>query len=270
MDVVYIVGTGSKWNNMELRYSLRSICTYAKNLGVVYVCTEHQIPWLIDKANSLKQVVYKQPYSDPAKNVLSAIRYFFNNYQPDEFLLANDDFFYVNPVDLNNYPMYSKGQLPSTYKHGVYGDARYSHLLCETYKLLSSRGLPTTNFAHHCLTHWDRWCFDWAQREGIWDEALQGPYGVSNVSVMCNIILFASAISNGISPNLDSEAYLEWILKFVKPRTDIKLSGSNAKSFLEGPDISSAECFSIYDTAIRAGVADYLAKKFPQPCRYEL
>ena len=37
IDVLYIVGTGSHWNNYELRYSLRTLEKYGKNIGRVFV-----------------------------------------------------------------------------------------------------------------------------------------------------------------------------------------------------------------------------------------
>ena len=37
IDILYIVGTGSHWNNYELRYSLRTLEKYGKNIGRVFV-----------------------------------------------------------------------------------------------------------------------------------------------------------------------------------------------------------------------------------------
>ena len=37
MDIVYIIGKGSKWNNQELKYSLRSIAKYGINIGKVFI-----------------------------------------------------------------------------------------------------------------------------------------------------------------------------------------------------------------------------------------
>ena len=37
MDILYVVGTGSKWDNNELRYSLRSIDKYGINIDRVFI-----------------------------------------------------------------------------------------------------------------------------------------------------------------------------------------------------------------------------------------
>ena len=38
IDVVYILGDGSKWGNNEIKYSLRSLEKYGKNIRDVYIC----------------------------------------------------------------------------------------------------------------------------------------------------------------------------------------------------------------------------------------
>ena len=37
MDILYCIGEGSKWNNNELRYSLRSLEKFGKNVGNIYM-----------------------------------------------------------------------------------------------------------------------------------------------------------------------------------------------------------------------------------------
>ena len=37
MDILYVIGKGSEWNNNELRFSLRSIAKYGKNIDRVFI-----------------------------------------------------------------------------------------------------------------------------------------------------------------------------------------------------------------------------------------
>ena len=40
IDFLYVLGSGSEYNNLELRLSLRSIDKYAHNLGRVFIVGE--------------------------------------------------------------------------------------------------------------------------------------------------------------------------------------------------------------------------------------
>lgn len=60
LDVVYKLGNGSRWNNAELRYSLRSLCNF-KSLRNVFIVGD--LPDWID----LKNTIYIQA-SDPCPN----------------------------------------------------------------------------------------------------------------------------------------------------------------------------------------------------------
>ena len=53
MDIVYILGTGSKHDNIELRMSLRSICKYGQNIGRVIVAGD-PVDWLSDDVVKIK------------------------------------------------------------------------------------------------------------------------------------------------------------------------------------------------------------------------
>ena len=53
IDVLYILGIGSKFGNEELKYSLRSLETYVKDYGRVFITGV--FPPFIDKS----KVIYK-------------------------------------------------------------------------------------------------------------------------------------------------------------------------------------------------------------------
>lgn len=91
MDYVYILGTGSAWEDNELRYSLRSLEQFAPEVGNIVIvgsCPK----WL--------QNITHIPIGDPGKNktinVVSKIRAASKSKEiSNEFVLMNDDFFFL-------------------------------------------------------------------------------------------------------------------------------------------------------------------------------
>ena len=156
MDIVYIIGKNcSKCNNNELRYSLRSIEKYGKNVGKVYVagyCPE----WLSDE---VIKVPFEQPYSHPDIiekhiNRLSTTLFVVDNTDiSDEFLISMDDHFYIKETDFNNYPYYAKIVKGSTDLGAKNSLSRYGRFILNTGKFLKSLNLPTYYFCLHRNMH---------------------------------------------------------------------------------------------------------------------
>ncbi len=91
-DIVYILGTGSRWDNNEIRYSLRSL----KNLPHrnVYVIGE-SLPWF----QNIKHIPASDPYSNKQRNAMYKLRIASEIVSlSDDFVLMNDDFFIVQPL----------------------------------------------------------------------------------------------------------------------------------------------------------------------------
>lgn len=102
MDIVYILGKGSVWEDNEIRFSLRSIEKNISDLGNVFVVGE--------RPHWLRNIIYI-PASDPFERkwqnaswkIGKACR---DNSVSSDFLLMNDDFFIVKPVEAKSYPYY--------------------------------------------------------------------------------------------------------------------------------------------------------------------
>lgn len=267
MDVLYIIGDGSRWNNNELRYSLRSLSANAIHLGRVFLCAARRPEWMSTDTTAYTWVPYAQPGKMPAINVLSAMSYAIHNSDlSDDFLLCNDDFFYTRPTDFDAIPYYTKGQLPMQVDT-KYGSPSYCQTLINTREILLRHGLPTTNFAHHCCTHFNRQLFVWAEHDGIWRDVVQRRLGASMVTIMANIILYTQAIEAGRYSRTTGE-FDRWLADVVKMRKDVKVRHCIDRADLLS-QIGDSECFSIADSAIHEGVADYLQELFPTPSIYE-
>ena len=84
MDIVYILGTGSKHDNIELRMSLRSICKYGRNVGRVIVAGD-PVDWLSDDVVKVKiPVKYKRKHHEMMNRVQFCVE---NGIVDGEFLV---------------------------------------------------------------------------------------------------------------------------------------------------------------------------------------
>jgi hypothetical protein len=109
MDIIYILGTGSKWQNNEIRYSIRSILKHCQDLERVIIIGED--PGFYHYNDKLIHI----PTADTAhkeaniwKKVLKAAG---TPEISDPFLFINDDHFMLKPFNAAVYPYYTKGDL---------------------------------------------------------------------------------------------------------------------------------------------------------------
>lgn len=152
MDILYIVGPEavSKHGNRELRWSLRSVAKYARNLGRVVVagCPP---AWLADE-------VVRVPVEDePGRSKFLLIwRKFWAAVDAGavqgEFLVSADDHFYSRPVDLDATPFWYRrpGILRLEDMGKEDGGNSYHRLLAATREVLVRSGYPARDCASHC------------------------------------------------------------------------------------------------------------------------
>lgn len=102
MDIVYVLGNGSKVYDLEIKYSLRSLERHMVDKGKVFIIG--QCPLF------LKNVIYI-PYLEteilPERNILQKINLAcFDDRISDDFLLMNDDFFALEDFSGADLPFY--------------------------------------------------------------------------------------------------------------------------------------------------------------------
>lgn len=144
-DLLYIVGSGSKHGNQELRWSLRTVERHGLNVGRVVIAGD--VPdWVSDEAVTIRtdnheHLVQKNIWA----NVEAAVR---EGLVSGRFILQADDHFYVKDVDFDAHPTYVCGELPYTvepnevhyeYKLGLVG-SRW---------ILGRYGMPTRMTSNH-------------------------------------------------------------------------------------------------------------------------
>ena len=247
MDILYILGSGSKHDNIELRMSLRSICKYGKNIGRVIVAG-NPVDWLSDDVVKVK---IEDKYKRKHHNIMNCVQTCVENGIVDgEFLLSSDDHFYIKPTDFDNYPIYVKCK--ELRNRAIRGERCYGYhvSLVQTRSLLAKYKMPIVNFEQHCNTHLHAKVikdFKW-----LIDETYTLERGSPPTTIVLNAWL-----TTDFAP------------KKLITRADVKMPKANSVEEVYSR-IGDRECFSIGDSIFSGrAIYDFFKKEFPTKCRYE-
>ena len=179
MDILYILGTGSSWNNNEIKYSLRSIAKYGKNIDKVVIVGE--------KPKFVNDSVICIPCGDVMdkkhKNILNKIITAANSgLISDHFLISSDDHFYVKETDFDLLPVYYKSEI-------IKGSNKneYKKSLLETKNFLINHDISTYQTNPHCNTHFDVNVYN--KYKALFDEGMQLQNGVETNCLMGNLLI---------------------------------------------------------------------------------
>ena len=141
IDVLYIIGNGSLYGNVELRYSLRSLDKFGKNVGRVFITGE--CPDFIDRE--------KITFFPELDIGCRAINHWWKVDQTfrktdigDRALLMYDDIFLCKNVDLAKYPWRWRSELPN-----IRPDGEYKRTLFNAHEWLFKRNYPVLNYCLH-------------------------------------------------------------------------------------------------------------------------
>lgn len=246
VDILYIVGKGfSEWDNNELRYSLRSLAKYGKNIRRVYVCG--YCPYWLNK-EEVTCIPLKDETENKHYNILTAIEYSVHNSDIGEFFLySSDDHYYVQPTDFATYPVYWRGyELPEE----LQGKRWYDITMKSTHDVLAAFGLPTHFYAWHGNTWYCKSLFLQQRMELLRRLSKTMPEACDPACLMLN---YWKAVSPETMPTEIA-------------RADFKISAHN-EAEIEQLSMTK-EVLSTTD-AVREGMRRWLEKRFPHRCKYE-
>lgn len=142
MDVVYILGSGSVWDNNEIRFSLRSVFKNVLDLGKVFIFGERP-DWLQNVSHHFYPDPYPLKWRNAYYKISAACNYFDVS---DDFLLMNDDFFIVKPIYAKDYPYYYSVPLGS---RNALLSSKFRTTLKETGRHLLKYKRPFLSFSVH-------------------------------------------------------------------------------------------------------------------------
>jgi hypothetical protein len=153
VDVVYVLGTGSNWNNNEIRFSLRAIEKNLKGVGNIFIIGE--------KPDWLQNVIHiPHPDEYGAKNadgniIRKVLRAIEDERLSNRFLFINDDHLVVQPIEAGEVPYFHKGDM-NTYKAEYFKVNYWRKRLGRTKDVLNFKGLPAFHFDCHTPIVFDK------------------------------------------------------------------------------------------------------------------
>lgn len=233
IDVLYIKGPISQNYDEEMRYSLRSLEKYVKDLGRVFITGD--CPLFVDKKTVIHTL--EKDIGVPTINHWWKVSQTIKKTDiGQKFVLMYDDIFFVRPTRLENYPFFSKGMLEDKPFDGIYRKS------CgEAYYLLKTMGLGTLDCELHIPCVYDR------------DKFLE----------LDKLYLPIKDKKDGM---VVRSVYGNMFERFMPHRKDIKIRKSD-----EGVEqvIGDADCFSVSDWVFMCNTYQWLKEKFPERSRFE-
>lgn len=240
-DIVIPLGSESCDDNLELRFTLRSIEACGSGVGRVIVIGSD--PGFLSK--HVTHVPYKETERNREARVAAKLTHACGVVRSDEFLLFNDDFFMLKPFACGSFPTYHKGTLEQHLENrrgkltGTYTEA-----LRVTRNKLLERGHKDANFGLHCpmIVNVSRFLGlrDW------WEESATLQNGYLVRSVYGNVYSVESKLCT------DYRVISECTKRYAKLVT------------------SGRPWFSVSDAAFKSGVKDMLQEVFPDRSKYEV
>ena len=167
IDIVIPLGKGSTWKNNELRYALRSIEKNIRNFRNIVIVGE--LPEWIKDVTHLSFTDESDVPSENIKNkIIAACKL---PSLSKEFMVTNDDIFFLRPANAPDYPFYHKGDMSKAASE--YGKTWYQDYLLNTINELKLKGKPTMHFDIHYPIRYNKFLFPevmkryWTKREMV-------------------------------------------------------------------------------------------------------
>jgi hypothetical protein len=145
IDIVYPLGSGSRWQNNEIRYSLRSVEKHLKGFRNIYVVGQQPV-WL-------ENVIHIKT-DDPLRHnadgniTLKILKACQDPNLSNPFLFINDDHIFLKDIHVLDIKNYHKGDL-SHKSEKYFEGGLYVQRLKRTRDILRRHKLPTLHFDCH-------------------------------------------------------------------------------------------------------------------------
>lgn len=243
IDIVYALGSGSIWDDNELRYSLRSIEKHVASYGKIYIVGEYP-HWL--------QHAIHIPCEDKyghERNIMEKIKVACNtDVISENFFFINDDHFLLKDCDISNYPHYNRGSLAESIAKRVQYNDVYKEAMINTLEVLQHFGHSRNNFDVHTPIVYNKKKFIDIMALYNWEE-----HEFIIKSLYCN--------SAGITGPIIDDCKLHG--RIAKWRLPEKLKGHTLFSI-------SDRSLNPYPGDSESSVIELLKKLFPNKSKYEL
>ncbi len=146
MNILIPLGSGSVWQDNELRYALRGVEKHLKGFGEVVIVGEKP-SWLTNVIHIPAEDRWQACYRD--FNIYNKIRLAIDSYSlGEEFLFMNDDHFLLQDVEACLFPYHYQHSLHNSIKLRE-NNSQYKKVLTNTLNLLVSRNASIIDFDTH-------------------------------------------------------------------------------------------------------------------------
>jgi hypothetical protein len=149
-DLVYILGTGSKWQDNEIRFSLRSVTKNLTGVGNVWIIGE--LPCFIDETK-VKHLYYPDRHSKDNADANMIDKLLHACQQPelsDDFIFMNDDFFILKPMHVDEIPLLHKGDMKDKAPDYWAKTDIWTKRILNTFNTLKAADMTTMLYDLHC------------------------------------------------------------------------------------------------------------------------
>lgn len=241
IDVVYVLGSGSNWNNNEIRFSLRSIDRYLTGVRNVYVIGAAE-PWF-------KNVIHI-PHPDELQNnadgsiIRKVLRACLIPELSQKFLFINDDHIILRRMNASSIKPYHKGDM-SDFDTSYFRTGNSWRLRLEnTFFTLRGMKLSTYHFDCHTPIVFDKSIFPEVMNKFNYSS----PPGLTMKSLYGNMVHSKNGVLlNGAKRTIFQHYNVEQITARVK----------------------NAKMMSFNDEGLNPALRQFLYTSFPEMSKYE-
>lgn len=242
-DVVYVLGTGSSWNNNELRFSLRSVEKFGINVGKIFVVGSRP-EFLTDQVIHIPAEDIYPPNVNADGNIAHKVSAACDdNRLSDNFLFINDDHLLLKPVELSQVPAFHKGDM-NDFDECYFGLNYWRGRLKNTMNILNDRMLSAYHFDCHTPIIFNKKRFPYIMSEFPMGEGI----GLTMKSIYGNSFYGQSGVLLG-----DEKKTV--FKKYTEEQLNTRLSNCGFMSF--------------NDDGLTKILKIWLFSKFPTPSRWE-
>lgn len=147
MDVCYLLGKGSVWFDLEIKYSVRSLLKHGSNIGNIFIIGEK--PAFFEYGKGLYHIPFEEKSHSQANMWNKTLELCKCNDVASSFLWMNDDHFFLSDFDAESYPYYHMGKIRQK-RYLDSGERNpYFKIVSRTVGILENKGLPGLHFDTH-------------------------------------------------------------------------------------------------------------------------
>lgn len=232
IDILLVLGPGSRHEDIETRMALRSIERYAS--GYRRVVIVGAVPGWLRETERVRLVWRNEYRHNKASRISRKVWWAFENLDVTSTVAFwNDDYLLLNPVDVRTIPAHFRGRLQRRENGG------WSRLLNGTAEALAAAGLPTRHYDIHVPILLER--SKYLSLTTWWQRSQTHPRGLVMKSVYGNHFCEQVCVST-----MDRKVQSNW---------ERGLEKLNPKRWI----------ISYGDGALKTGLIDWMHRNYPQP-----